>query len=415
MHPFTVVFLIVLAAGTAVRLWLDRRQVEAVRASRDAVPEPFDAAISVDDHRKAADYTEARKRLGMLDTVIDALLLVGWTIGGGLALLDALWAQAGLSVLATGVGVIVSAMLIMSALSLPLGIYRTFGLEARFGFNKTTPGLFVADLVKGLVVTTILGVPLVAVILWLMARAGDLWWLYAWMVWTGFSLLMTWAYPTLIAPLFNRFSPLSDETLKTRIESLLTRCGFRSNGIFVMDGSRRSTHGNAYFTGVGANKRIVFFDTLIDTLDHDEVEAVLAHELGHFRKNHVKKRLGMMFVTSLGALALLGWLAASDWFYGALGVTTPSNHMALLLFLMVSGVFTFWFTPLASWLSRRHEYEADEYAAEQSDASALTNALVKMYRDNATTLTPDPVHSGFYDSHPPAPKRVARLATLKAG
>ena len=415
MHPFTVVFLIVQAAGTAVRLWLDRRQVEAVRASRDAVPEPFDAAISVDDHRKAADYTEARKRLGMLDTVIDALLLVGWTIGGGLALLDALWAQAGLSVLATGVGVIVSAMLIMSALSLPLGIYRTFGLEARFGFNKTTPGLFVADLVKGLVVTTILGVPLVAVILWLMARAGDLWWLYAWMVWTGFSLLMTWAYPTLIAPLFNRFSPLSDETLKTRIESLLTRCGFRSNGIFVMDGSRRSTHGNAYFTGVGANKRIVFFDTLIDTLDHDEVEAVLAHELGHFRKNHVKKRLGMMFVTSLGALALLGWLAASDWFYGALGVTTPSNHMALLLFLMVSGVFTFWFTPLASWLSRRHEYEADEYAAEQSDASALTNALVKMYRDNATTLTPDPVHSGFYDSHPPAPKRVARLATLKAG
>ncbi len=415
MHPFTVVFLIVLAAGTAVRLWLDRRQVAAVRASRDAVPTPFDTAISVDDHRKAADYTEARKRLGMLDTVIDALLLVGWTIGGGLALLDALWAQAGLSVLATGVGVIVSAMLIMSALSLPLGIYRTFGLEARFGFNKTTPGLFVADLVKGLVVTTILGVPLVAVILWLMARAGDLWWLYAWMVWTGFSLLMTWAYPTLIAPLFNRFSPLSDETLKTRIESLLTRCGFRSNGIFVMDGSRRSTHGNAYFTGVGANKRIVFFDTLIDTLDHDEVEAVLAHELGHFRKNHVKKRLGMMFVTSLGALALLGWLAASDWFYGALGVTTPSNHMALLLFLMVSGVFTFWFTPLASWLSRRHEYEADEYAAEQSDASALTNALVKMYRDNATTLTPDPVHSGFYDSHPPAPKRVARLATLKAG
>ncbi len=415
MHPFTVVFLIVLAAGTVVRLWLDRRQVEAVRASRDAVPRPFDEAISVDDHRKAADYTEARKRVGMLDTVIDALLLVGWTVGGGLALLDTLWARADLGPLATGVGVIVSAMLIMSALSLPLGIYRTFGLEARFGFNKTTPGLYIADLLKGMVVTMVLGIPLVAVILWLMARAGDLWWLYAWMVWTGFSLLMTWAYPTLIAPLFNQFSPLSDDTLKARIEDLLTRCGFRSNGIFVMDGSRRSTHGNAYFTGVGANKRIVFFDTLIETLDHDEVEAVLAHELGHFRKNHVKKRLGVMFVTSLGALALLGWLAASDWFYGALGVTTPSNHMALLLFLMVSGVFTFWFTPLASWFSRRHEYEADEYAAEQSDASALTNALVKMYRDNATTLTPDPVHSGFYDSHPPAPKRVARLDMLKAG
>lgn len=415
MHPFTLVFLITLVASTAVKVWLDRRQIEAVRANRDNVPAPFGETITIDNHRKAADYTEARTRLGILDTVIDALLLVGWTLGGGLALLDAVWAGADLGPLLTGVAVIVSAMLIMSLLSLPLGIYRTFNIEARFGFNKTTPALYIADLFKGMAVTLVLGVPLVAVILWLMARSGELWWLYAWAVWTGFSLIMTWAYPTLIAPLFNRFSPLADDGLKTRIEELLTRCGFRSNGIFVMDGSRRSTHGNAYFTGVGANKRIVFFDTLIETLDHNEVEAVLAHELGHFRKNHVKKRLSVMFVTSLGALALLGWLAANAWFYGALGVEVASNHMALLLFLMVSGVFTYWFTPLASWMSRRHEYEADEYAAEQSDAGALTDALVKMYRDNATTLTPDPIHSGFYDSHPPAPKRVARLTALAAG
>ncbi len=414
MNFFTALFLALLVASTLTKIWLDSRQISAVRRRRDTVPKPFDASIDLDAHRKAADYTVASNRVDIADTLIDALLLVGWTLGGGLALVDTLWTHAGLGSVATGVGVIVSVIVLMTLLSLPLGIYRTFGVEARFGFNRTTPGLYAADVVKGIVLTLVIGTPLVAVILWLMVRAGSLWWLYAWAVWVGFSLLMTWAYPTLIAPLFNTFSPLSDETLKHRIEALLERCGFRSNGIFVMDGSRRSTHGNAYFTGVGDNKRIVFFDTLIDTLDHDEVEAVLAHELGHFRKHHVRKRLALSFAVSLVALAILGWLKDSPWFYASLGVPVPSNHMALLLFVLVSGVFTFWLTPAGAWLSRRHEYEADEYAAEQADADALVAALVKMYRDNATTLTPDPVHSGFYDSHPPAPRRVARLSALAA-
>lgn len=413
MHPLTLLFLVLLTAGTLFRLWLAQRQVRAVRAHRERVPAPFDTTISLDDHRKAADYTTTRVRTGMFEELIDYALILGWTVAGGLALLDGAWRAAGLGPLATGVAVIVSAILIMSALSLPLSIYRTFVVEERFGFNKTTAGLFIADLAKGLVLMLLLGVPLVAVILWLMASAGEWWWFYAWLVWTGFSLLLFWAYPAFIAPLFNKFSPLSDEALAARIESLLRRCGFRSKGIFVMDGSRRSTHGNAYFTGVGNNKRIVFFDTLMESLQPEEIEAVLAHELGHFRKRHVLRRMLLSFALSLAGLAILGWLSTEPWFYTALGVSVPSNHAALLLFMIVVPVFTFPLTPLMSWLSRRDEFEADAYAAEQSDARALVTALCKLYRDNATTLTPDRLHSGFYDSHPPAPVRVARLTELR--
>ncbi|MEO1576270.1 MAG: M48 family metallopeptidase, partial [Pseudomonadota bacterium] len=322
------------------------------------------------------------------------------------------WRGFDLSELWTGVGVILSAMALMAIVDLPFSLYRTFGLEARFGFNKTTPGTFIADMLKMAIVAAILGSPLVAVILWLMQSSGTLWWLYAWVVWVAFSLGITWAYPAFIAPLFNKFSPLENDGLKARIEALLARCGFRSSGIFVMDGSTRSTHGNAYFTGVGNNKRIVFFDTLIDSLEPLEVEAVLAHELGHFRLRHIRKRLIVAFIMGLIGLAVLGFAAQQPWMYTALGIDTPSNHMALLLFLTVSPVFTFALTPISARTSRRHEFEADEYAAGQSDAGALIDALVKLYRDNATALSPDPLHSSFYDSHPPGPARVAHLKAL---
>lgn len=412
MHPMTLAFLMFLLAGTAFRLWLATRQQTAVKAHRNNVPKPFDETISLDDHQKAADYTVARVKTGMFAELIDTALMLGWTLAGGLALLNSVWLTAGLSSLLTGVAVIVSALILMSLLDLPMSLYRTFVIEERFGFNKTTPGLFVADMFKGLILMLLIGVPLVAVVLWLMETAGERWWLYTWVVWTGFTLLMTWAYPAFIAPMFNKFSELSNAELAKRIEALLDRCGFRSKGIFVMDGSRRSSHGNAYFTGVGNNKRIVFFDTLMESLGHDEIEAVLAHELGHFRKRHVTRRLIMTFALSLAGLALLGWLIKQAWFFSALGVPTASNHIALLLFIMVVPVFTFPLTPLMSYLSRRDEFEADQYAAEQCDANALITALCKMYRDNASTLTPDSLHSGFYDSHPPATSRVARLSQL---
>jgi STE24 endopeptidase len=307
--------------------------------------------------------------------------------------------------------VILSAMVLMSILALPFRLYRTFVIEERFGFNRTTPRLYAMDQLKGLLLLLVLGTPIVLLILWLMRTAGTAWWLYAWLAWLAFTLALTWAFPAFIAPLFNRFTPLADSELARRIEALLQRCGFRSKGIFVMDGSRRSSHGNAYFTGVGNAKRIVFFDTLIHALEPPEIEAVLAHELGHFRKHHVRKRLAISFALALAGFALLGWLAQQPWFYAALGAR-PSPHMALLLFMLAAPVFTFPLTPVASAFSRRHEFEADAYAVEHSDAQCLARALVKLYRDNATTLTPDPVHSRFYDSHPPAPIRVARLGSL---
>ena len=412
MHWFTGLFLFFLALVTILRLYLAQRQIDSVREHRDEVPKPFAEDITLADHQKAADYSAARVRLGMLDTVVDTLLLLGWTIAGGLGLVLGFWGGLGLNAVVAGTAAGISVFFIVSLLSLPLSAYSTFAIEARFGFNRTTLGTFLGDLVKGWLLMFLLGGPLIAAILWLMDQTGSKWWLYAWVVWTSFTLLLTWAYPTFIAPIFNKFTPLADEQLRLRIEQLMIRCGFRSKGIFVMDGSRRSSHGNAYFTGLGNNKRIVFFDTLINRLEPAEVEAVLAHELGHFRLNHVRKRMLLSMAIGLAGLALLGWLTLQPWFYSALGVAQASNAAALLLFIFVLPVFTFVFTPLGSWLSRRHEFEADAYAVAQSDASLLAVALVKLYRDNATTLTPDSLHSLFYDSHPPAPVRVARLQQI---
>ncbi len=412
MHPFQLAFLVFLALGTLIRLWLSMRQLRAMRERRNDIPEAFNAAISIEEHQKASDYTAAGTRLGLLDIVIDAGLLLAWTIGGGLQLVDAWVSSFGLSPLLSGVASVLAILFVMSLISLPLSLYRTFGVEARFGFNKTTPGLFFADMIKGWVVALVLAVPLLAAIIWIMNAAGTYWWLYAWAVWVAFSLAITWAYPAFIAPLFNKFSELSDESLMARIDALLHRCGFKSKGVFVMDGSRRSTHGNAYFTGVGNNKRIVFFDTLIESLEPIEIEAVLAHELGHFRKKHIRSRLIMGFAMGLVGLAILGFLKEQSWFYSALGVTATSSHMALLLFIMVIPVFTFFLTPVSTYFSRKHEFEADEYAFEQSDANALITALGKLYKENASTLVPDELHSKFYDSHPPGPVRVAYLQKL---
>jgi STE24 endopeptidase len=342
--------------------------------------------------------------------VVQAVLLLGFTLGGGLQWIDESWHPAlPDSEMLRGALVILSAFVVSSLIDLPIDYYRAFVVDERFGFNKMTRAMFFSDLVKHALVGLALGAPLLFAALWLMNGAGEWWWLYLWVVWSVFNLLMLAIYPTFIAPLFNKFSPLADESLKTRIEALLAKCGFRSQGLFVMDGSRRSSHGNAYFTGFGAAKRVVFFDTLLERLDADEIEAVLAHELGHFRHHHVMKRIALMFAVSFGGLALLGWLVGQQWFYAGLGVAGPSNHMALLLFLLVSPVFTFLLRPLMSGYARKNEFEADAYAAAHSSAPHLIEALVKLYRDNASTLTPDPLHSAFYDSHPPASIRISKL------
>lgn len=412
MNTFSYVFLAFLALSIGLRVWLARRQIRHVRIYRDSVPDEFQSHITLDDHRKAADYTNAKTRLSLLDMAIGTAVLLGWTFGGGLELLDRTWRSLGLNPVLTGTGVIVSLFVISAIIELPLSLYRTFVLEERFGFNRMTPGLFIADLIKGFLLLLLLGAPLAAAALWFMYRTGGLWWLWVWTLWMAFSLLLTWAYPAVIAPLFNKFTTLENESLKSRIENLLERCGFRSKGIYVMDGSKRSAHGNAYFTGIGNNKRIVFFDTLMESLEPGEIEAVLAHELGHFRKRHIIKRLALGAITSLAALALLGWLSTQPWFYSGLGVNAPSPHMALLLFLLAGPAFTALLSPLAAAWSRKHEFEADEYAAGQSDARALINALIKLYRENASTLTPDPLYSAFYYSHPPAMERISQLKQM---
>ncbi len=410
MNPITEIFLAALALSLALQIWLDRRQIRHVLTHRDAVPEAFRDQIPLAAHRKAADYTVARTRLGMWELVYGSLLLLGWTLGGGLEWLDQTWRGLGLSPLATGVGVILSVMVIGSLLELPFALYRTFRLEARFGFNRTTPGTFVSDLVKQFLLTLIIGAPLIALILWLMDSAGPLWWLYVWAVWIGFSLLMQWAWPAFIAPLFNKFEPLDDEALRQRIVRLLERCGFRSSGVFVMDGSRRSSHGNAYFSGLGTNKRIVFYDTLLKSLSPEEVEAVLAHELGHFRRHHIRKRITLMALLSLAGLWILAQLMQMPEFYQGLGVSSPSTYMGLILFMMVAPLFGVFLAPLLAGFSRRHEFEADDFAARQADPRTLIRALVKLYEENASTLTPDPLYSAFHDSHPPAPVRIAHLS-----
>ncbi|MEJ2685838.1 MAG: M48 family metallopeptidase [Gammaproteobacteria bacterium] len=410
MNAFTVVFVVAVGLSGLLQAWLARRHMAHIRARRNQVPEAFRDTIPLESHQKAADYTLARTRLGLVELVYGLALLLGWTLGGGLTLLDRLWLGAGLGPLATGVGVMASAFLIMGLLDLPFSAYQTFVLEQQFGFNRTRVGTFVADLLKEALLLLVIGVPLAALVLWLMAGAGSLWWVYVWAVWMGFSLLMMWAYPAFIAPLFNRFTPLQDEALENRIQTLLAKCGFRSQGIFVIDGSRRSGHGNAYFSGLGRNKRIVFFDTLLSSLEPNEIEAVLAHELGHFRLRHVQKRMVSMAIFSAAGLALLAWLMGQTWFYSGLGVDTPSTYMALLLFMLVAPTVGVFLQPLFSWLSRKHEFEADSYAASQANPKDLISALVKLYRENASTLTPDPLYSAFHDSHPPAPVRVAHQA-----
>jgi STE24 endopeptidase len=415
MPWLTELFILAVAAETAVRLWLGSRQLAAVRAHRDRVPELFAGQIVLTDQQRAADYTAARVELGRWATLFEALIKLLMTIGGGLAALDVLVRHVNLTEPWAGTLVVLCVLLFLQLLGLPFALWRTFRIEARFGFNRISPGLFALDLAKRLLLGLILGSPLVLATLALMEKAGAWWWLWAWLVWLGATLGLTWAAPRFIAPLFNRFSPLSDTALKQRVEALLERCGFAARGgVFVMDGSRRSAHGNAYFTGIGRNKRIVFFDTLLARIDADEIEAVLAHELGHFRLHHVRQRLGVSALSVLAGLALLGWLARQPGFYTALGVPAASPAMAVLLFVLTVPVFTYFATPLESWWSRRQEREADDFATEYSDAGRLAGALVKLYRDNATTLTPDPVHSAFYDSHPPALERIARLHRLAA-
>jgi STE24 endopeptidase len=414
MHWLTATFLCFLAASTFCRWWLNRRQVAAIIAHRSRVPAAFEQHIELTAHHKAADYTMAHARVSRWELLLDAMVLLGLTLGGGIEALDR-WVQyAALPAPWHGTAVVLATLLVTSLLSTPFSIWRTFGIEQRFGFNRMTAALYLTDLAKSLLLTLIIGAPLLAAVLFLMQRAGTAWWLYAWLLLTAFSAAASWAYPVLIAPLFNKFTPLENPDLKQRIEALLARCNFASNGVFVVDNSRRSAHGNAYFTGLGNNKRIVFFDTLLEQLQPVEIEAVLAHELGHFRLKHIRKRFMVSLVTTLTGFALLGLLYKWPTFYTALGVTQPSEHAALLLFLFVLPSFTFFLTPLEAWWSRLHEFQADEFAAKFADPRELALALVKQYRDNATTLTPDPLHSAFYDSHPPATIRIARLHELAA-
>jgi STE24 endopeptidase len=414
MNEFTYIFLAALCASVIIQLLLGNRHIQHVRKHRAIVPDDFSDKISLEAHQKAADYTEAKVKFSFYELLTATVILLVWTLGGALQMLDNLWRSLDFSELWTGTIVILLFFAISALLDLPLSYFRTFRLEQRFGFNKSTLKIFFTDILKNAVLALLIGTPLLILVLWIMNNSGTLWWVYVWLTWLVFSLLMMWAYPAFIAPLFNKFRPLQDQYLKQRIESLLSRNGFTSNGIFVMDGSTRSTHGNAYFTGLGANKRIVFFDTLIDELSHDEIEAVLAHELGHFKCNHIKKRIIILGVVFFIGCALLGWLINMHWFYQGLGVSEPSNYIALLLFLIISPVFTFFLQPVFSYISRQHEYEADDFAASQAQTHNLIQALVKLYKENANTLTPDPVYSAFHDSHPPAPIRIAHLSAKMA-
>ena len=410
MQTFTAVFLAALALTLGLRLWLARRHIRHIARWRDTVPAEFSQHIELAAHQKAADYSCDKTRLGMVDLIVGALFLLVLTLGGMLQLLHDAWLRVfAADGYAHGIALIASVAVISALIDLPLALYRTFVIEARFGFNKMTLRLFLTDVAKQTALAAALGLPLLACVLWLMQRMGEQWWLYVWATWDAFNLLVLTIYPTLIAPLFNKFTPLEDSGLRTRIEALLAKCGFRSQGLFVMDSSRRSSHGNAYFTGFGAAKRIVLFDTLITRLAPAEIEAVLAHELGHFRYHHVWKRMAALFAMSLGFLWLLGHVMKQDWFYAGLNVHAHSTALALLLFFLVVPVFTFVLHPLTSLYSRKHEYEADAYAVRHATAADLIRALVKLYQDNAATLTPDPLYSAFYDSHPPALARIARL------
>ncbi len=406
---FTFIFVTALLLTTLAKLWLARRHLAHIAAHRAAVPDAFREKIQLADHQKAADYTSAKTRIAMFGMLFEAASLLVFTVAGGIQFIADLSTHWFGTPFMQGMATLVAVLLISSLLEIPFSLYRTFVIEARFGFNKMTFALYLIDALKGLLLGAILGLPLLAGVLWLMERMGSYWWLYVWLVWMAFNLLVLFIYPTFIAPLFNKFTPLQDEAMKARIEALLKKCGFAASGLFVMDGSKRSAHGNAYFTGFGKTKRIVFFDTLLQRLSGDEVEAVLAHELGHFKRRHVLKRIVATFAMSLGFLWLLGQLMQTAWFYQGLGVNTQSTALALLLFFMTLPVFSFLLHPLISAYSRKHEFEADAYAAKQTAAADMVSALVKLYQDNAATLTPDPLYSKFYDSHPPAAVRIAHL------
>jgi STE24 endopeptidase len=412
-YTLNLLFVALLALTTVTRIWLGSRHIGFILGHRNRVPEAFAKNISLEAHQKAADYTSAKTKLALIETLAQAVLLLILTLGHGLQMIDNVWQNLLPShEMLRGALVILSALIISSAVDLPFDYYKTFVIDARFGFNKMSRGMFITDLIKQSILGILLGAPILFAALWLMQGAGQYWWLYLWAVWSAFNLLVLAIYPTFIAPMFNKFTPLEDEVLKKRIEALLKKCGFQSQGLFVMDGSARSSHGNAYFTGFGKNKRVVFFDTLLERLNADEIEAVLAHELGHFKHKHVIKRIAMMFFVSFVGLALLGWLNQQTWFYAGLGVDTPSTYMALILFLLVSPVFLFVLRPIMASYSRQNEFEADAYAAKHASAKHLVKALVKLYRDNASTLTPDPLHSAFYDSHPPASIRIEKLGQV---
>ena len=410
METFSILFILALLLSLIIQLWLANRQSNSVTSNRLTVPKAFAEQISLEQHQKAADYTLAKLFINKIELIYGAILILAWTLGGGLELMDNFIRSFAQNEIITGLVVIFGIMLISAIIDLPFTLYRTFTIEQRFGFNRMTAAQFIKDMLMQTTLTLILAVPLVGGILWLMQDASPLWWIYVWAVLLSFGLLISWIFPTFIAPLFNKFMPLENEELRERITTLMNRCGFASNGIFVMDGSKRSSHGNAYFTGLGKNKRIVFFDTLLETLDPNEVEAVLAHELGHFKHHHVRKGLILNAITTLIGLGILAWLIKQDVFYTSLGVSHASTYMALILFSMVMPLFSIYLTPLMSYMSRKHEFEADDFAAEQSKPETLIKALVKLYRDNANTLTPDLLYSSFHDSHPPAPVRIAHLS-----
>ncbi|MGF6510125.1 M48 family metallopeptidase [Paraburkholderia sp. 32] len=410
---FTALFVVAVVAMVGTKLWLASRQIRFVVAHREQVPSQFANTIALTAHQRAADYTVERTRLAMVEIVVGAAVLIWLTLLGGVQMLDLAisdWLGRGY---VGQIALVAAVIAITSAIDLPFDYYRQFVVEQRFGFNRMSKSLFFFDRLKGALLGIAFGLPLLFVVLWLMNRAGNLWWLWAWVVWVAFQMFGLLIFPTFIAPLFNKFETLKDEALVTRIEALMKRCGFAAKGLFVMDGSRRSAHGNAYFTGFGASKRIVFFDTLLARLSGREIEAVLAHELGHFKRRHVMKRMLVTFAISLAMLALLGWLTQCVWFYEGLGVRPSlvggNSGLALVLFFLALPVFMFFVTPLGSLSSRKHEFEADAFAATQTDAHDLVNALVKLYEDNASTLTPDPIYTAFYYSHPPASQRIDRL------
>ena len=406
---FTLVFLIATLSYVVTLLWLDVRQDKSVIKSFDAVPSEFSEKITLKQHQKAAEYTQAKLLVNHFEIIFSTVVLLVWTIGGGIEWLDTIWQVQTDNSLHIGVGLIISLMILGSLIDLPFSIYRTFVLEQKFGFNKMTAGTFIGDLFKEILLTLVIGLPLIYAVLYLMGTMGEYWWLYVWLVLTGFSLLMFWLYPTYIAPIFNKFKPLDNIELKAKIDNLLERTGFKSDGVFVMDGSKRSSHGNAYFTGIGKNKRIVFFDTLLDGMEDQEVEAILAHELGHFHHKHIRKHMITSFTISLLGLALLGYLINQPWFFHGLGVSHMSDYTALILFTLTMPVFSFFIAPINNYLSRKHEFEADAFAAKHTNADDLISSLVKLYRDNAATLTPDYLYSAFHDSHPSASIRIAHL------